>query len=148
MIESRNNGEYHRADPAYRKQMKVWLAVTVIVGSVCLVALNIWLNHLATTLGASDPGAMQTWLQRVLAGICLLLAAGSAGFAIWVYRLAKLTRQERRWPPSQMSTTQDVRIRYLTSADALVSQFMAGVFALALFALVMAGWAIWLLRSA
>ena len=99
-------------------------------------------------MGISDPYRMQVWLQRVLAGICLLLAAGSGGFATWMYRVAKQTRLERRWPPSQMRTTQDVRIRYLTSADALVSQLMAVTITLAVFSVIVAAWAAWLLWRA
>jgi hypothetical protein len=77
-----------------------------------------------------------------------VLAAAGGAFAIWIYRMAKQTRLERRWPPAQMRTTQDVRIRYLTSADALVSQLMAVAVALAVFTVAITAWAAWLLWQA
>lgn len=144
MSEPRNNGEFHRADPAYRKQLQVWLTVLVIAGAVGLVALQHWLARLNATLGASDPYSMQVWLQRLLAGICLMLAASGGGFAFWLFRMAKESRRERRWPPSRMRTSQDVRIRYLTSADALVSQLTALAAVLALISFALAAWAFWL----
>lgn len=148
MTESRHSGEYHHADPAYRRLMTTWLVISVVVGGIFLIALQQWLSHLSATLGASDPYRMLVWLQRILAGICLLLAASGGGFALWIYRTAKQTRLERRWPPSAMRTTRDVRIRYLTSADALVSQLMVLAFALTLFSVIVVAFAIWLLRAA
>jgi len=148
MTESRHSGEFHHADPAYRKQMMIWLVLSVVVGAIFLFALQQWLSHLFATVGASDPYRMMIWLQRILAGLCLLLAAAGAGFALWIYRIAKLTRLERRWPPSGMRTARDVRIRYLTSADALVSQLMAVAIGLTLFSVAVALFAAWLMRAA
>jgi hypothetical protein len=144
MTEPRRSGEFHQADPAYRKRMMVCLAITVIVGAVGLVALQFWLSHLRADIGASDPYLLQEWLQRILAGICLMLAAAGGGFAVWIYRMARQTRLERRWPPSQMRTAQDVRIRYLTSADALVSQLIAVAWGLMLLSAIIGLWAAWL----
>jgi hypothetical protein len=148
MTEPRHSGEYHHADPAYRKQMMTWLWLSVVVGAIFLLALHQWLGHLSATIGAADPYRMLVWLQRILAGICLLLAASGGGFAVWIYRAAKQARLERRWPPSAMRTARDVRIRYLTSADALVSQLMAVALTLTLFSVAVAGFAAWLLRPA
>jgi hypothetical protein len=146
MTESRHSGEFHHADPAYRKQMMTWLVVCVIVGAILLFALQQWLSHLSATIGATDPYRMLVWLQRILAGLCLLLAAAGGGFAVWIYRAGKQARLERRWPPNAMRTAKDVRIRYLTSADALVSQLMAVAVGLVVFSVLVAGYAVWLLR--
>ena len=146
MTEPRHSGEYHHADPAYRKQMLALLAACVVIGGISLFALQQWLNHLSATVGGSDPYLMLVWLQRILAGVCLLLAAIGIGFAIYVHRIGKQVRLERRWPPSTMRTTRDVRIRYLTSADALGSQLTVLVVALVLFSLVLIGYGFWLLR--
>jgi hypothetical protein len=148
MTESRHSGEYHHADPAYRKLMMVWLAMSVIIGAAFLFALQLWLGHLSATVGATDPDRLLVSLQRLLAGICLLLAAATGGLAAWIYRVAKQTRLERRWPPIAMRTTKDVRIRYLTSADTLVSQLMATTIGLGLFSALLAVFALWLLRPA
>ena len=43
-----------------------------------------------------------------------------------------------------MRTSADVRIRYLTSADSLVSQLKATSIALALVAVLLCAWALWL----
>jgi hypothetical protein len=80
--------------------------------------------------------------------LCIALGVASAVFALWLFRLAARTRAERRWPPSAMRTSADMRIRYLTSADSLVVQMKAGAFALALAAAGMLGWGVWLLRTA
>jgi len=120
----------------------------VIAGAIFLFALQQWLGHLFATVGAGDPYRMMVWLQRILAGLCLLLAAAGAGFAFWIYRVAKQARLERRWPPGAMRTARDVRIRYLTSADALVSQLMAVAIGLTLFSVAVAVFAVWLMRAA
>ena len=43
-----------------------------------------------------------------------------------------------------MRTSADVRIRYLTSADTLVTQLKAAALALGILALALCAWAIWL----
>ena len=137
-------GEFHRADPQYRRQMQWLLLALVLGGLVAIVLLHFWLGR----LGASgDFIAYGVWLNRLLAGLCLLLGAAIAGFASWIYRIAVSTQRERRWPPSSMRTSADVRIRYLTSADALVSQFKASAAALGLLAAGLFAWAIWLFTS-
>ena len=35
------NGEFHRADPAYRRQMQVFLVLTLVLGILALVGLII-----------------------------------------------------------------------------------------------------------
>ena len=47
-----------------------------------------------------------------------------------------------------MRTSADVRIRYLTSADSLVTQLKATALALGILALLLCAWAIWLFWSA
>ena len=117
--------------------------VLVVVALFGLGAVA-WLHHwLGGVRGAGDE--LQQ-LGRALGGLSLALALVSLAFGIWLYRLALATRAERRWPPSSMRTSADVRIRYLTSADALVTQMKAGAFGLALIAVLLAGWGIWLLR--
>jgi len=145
MNQSRPQGEYHRADPAYRRQMIGWLAFTVAAGAVTLYALNRWLHALQSGMGMDAGVTLETWLHRLLGGTCLLLAAAAAAFGLWLRRVAAQTQRERRWPPSGMRTSQDVRIRYLTSADALVAQLNAGGAALLLLAAVLVAWGGWLL---
>src|SRR5687768_3562640 len=147
MSDPTRNGEFHRADPAYRRQMKVVLALTVVVGLVAVVALHFWLAELATRVSSGGLFGYEAWLHRLLAGLCLVLAATAAGFAQWLYRMATASKGERRWPPSSMRTSADIRIRYLTSADSLISQLKAGAFALFLLALALTAWAIWLFSS-
>lgn len=137
-------GEFHRADPAYRRQMQIVLALTVVFGAAALAALHWWLGRLGAQAGAGDLEIYETWLHRLLAGLCLVLAAAAAGFGQWLYRTARATGKERRWPPTAMRTSSDVRIRWLTSADALVTQLRGGAFALFALAIVLAGWSAWL----
>ena len=125
--------------------MQLALAATVVVGIGALVALHFWLGGLRADAG--DVGAYQQALARVLAVVILVLAFFAAVFAAWLFRLAAATRAERRWPPSAMRTSSDVRIRYLTSADALVTQMKGGALALGLLALGLAAWGAWLLRA-
>jgi hypothetical protein len=147
MSDPTHNGEFHRADPAYRRQMKLALAVTVVLGLLALAALHYWLSQLDTRLSSGDLFGYEAGLHRVLGGLCLVLAAASAGFGFWLYQMATATKGERRWPPSSMRTSADVRIRYLTSADSLVSQLKAGALGLFLLAAALAGWACWLFWS-
>lgn len=144
MQDQDRQGEFHRADPAYRRQMQVVLLLTVVAGALALVALQWWLRRLGAHAGTGDLANYEMWLHRLLAGLCLVLAAASAGFAQWLYRTARATAQERRWPPSTMRTSADVRIRWLTSADSLVTQLRGGAIALFALAAVLAGWAVWL----
>ena len=134
-------GQFHRADPVFRRQMQ-WILVALLAGgAVALVLLHLWLVRLGSS---GDFIAYGTWLNRLLAGLCLLLGAAIAGFAAWLYRAALSSQAERRWPPSGMRTSGDVRIRYLTSADALVFQFKAAAAALAFIAAGLFTWAAWL----
>ena len=137
-----NTGEIHRADPGYRRMMWRWFAVAVVGGVVALVSLNLWMESMR---GSADFFA---WLQRVLAGVCLLFAALAAASGLWLRGLAAATARDRRWPPTAMRTSQDVRVRYLTSADALVAQFRAGAWGLFAAAAALAAWAAWLLLQA
>ncbi len=147
MHDQDRQGEFHRADPAYRRQMQLALALTIVLGTVALLALRWWLARLGAHAGTGDLETYETWLHRLLAGLCLVLAAAAAGFGQWLYRTARATAQERRWPPTAMRTSSDVRIRWLTSADALVTQLRGGAFALFALAIVLAGWSVWLFRS-
>ena len=125
--------------------MQLVLAATVLAGAGALVALQMWLDGLRTHGG--DIAAYQRALAEVLAGVTFVFAFFAAVFAVWLFRLAAATRAERRWPPTSMRTSSDVRIRYLTSADALVTQMKGGAIGLALLALGLAAWGAWLLRS-
>ena len=146
MSDQFSKGEFHRADPAYRRQMKILLAATVVIGLLFLVALHFWLAKLDASAAGGDVFGYERWLHRLLGGLCMMLALASAGFAMWLFRISAATRTERRWPPSSLRTSADVRIRYLTSADSLVTQMRACAFALSLLALGLGGWAIWLFR--
>ena len=128
--------------------MQFWLAVTCVVGVLALVGLHLWLRRLGAAAAHGDISTYQAWLNRLLAGLCLLLAATAAGFGQWLYRMARDSKRERRWPPASMRTSADVRIRYLTSADSLVVQLKAAALALAALAVMLAAWGVWLLKSA
>ena len=147
MKDHRNSGEYHRADPAYRRQVLVVLVLAVLVALGALVGLQMWLSKLGAAAAGGDSRAYEEALRTALAVLCFVLAGGAAGFAGWLFHLARATRAERRWPPSNMRTSADVRIRYLTSADSLVAQMQAGALGLVLLALALAGWGGWLLRA-
>jgi hypothetical protein len=144
MMEHRNTGEFHKADPAWRRRMQGLLVLSVLAGIALLGFLQWWLARSAHG-GAED---MARALYTALGALCLLLGLVSAVFATWLFRLAAATRAERRWPPSHMRTSADVRIRYLTSADSLVVQMKAGAFALSLAALGLLGYGLFLLRAA
>jgi hypothetical protein len=141
--EQRSNGEFHRADPGWRKRMQWLLALTVILGVGALFGLRMWLARFEGSDGVANARA----LVQVLAVLCIALGIVAGAFSAWLFRIASATRAERRWPPASMRTSADVRIRYLTSADALVTQMKAGALALALAALGLAAWGAWLLRS-
>jgi hypothetical protein len=141
MKDQRNTGEYHKADPAWRRRMQVLLVLSLAAGLGLLGLLHWWLAR-----NAHAPDPMRS-LYIGLGAVCLLLGLVAAVFAIWLYRLAAATRAERRWPPSHMRTSADVRIRYLTSADSLVAQMKAGVFVLCLAALGLLGYGAFLLRA-
>jgi hypothetical protein len=144
MKDQRNTGEYHKADPAWRRRMQVLLVSCAVVGIGLLAFLQWWLARIAR----SGADGMERSLHSGLGVLCLLLGLVAAVFATWLFRLARATRAERRWPPSHMRTSADVRIRYLTSADSLVVQMKAGAFALGLAALALVGYGAWLLRVA
>ena len=137
-------GEFHRADPAYRRQMQVVLIAVVAAGLLVLYGLQLWLRNLSAGAAHGDLFTYQAWLNRLLAGLALLLAVAATGFSQWLYRMARAAADERRWPPSSMRTSSDVRIRYLTSADALVGQVRGTAVALGVLGAILAGWAIWL----
>lgn len=122
------------------------LLVMVVLGIAGLFGLSYWLERMHA-LAAGNVVAYQKSLAHALAALCFVLAVVALCFAAWMFRMAAATRADRRWPPTSMRTSSDIRIRYLTSADALVSQMKAGAFALVIAGLALAGWALWLLRS-
>jgi hypothetical protein len=144
MSQPRQEGEIHRADPAYKRQMWAWFAFTVVAGAVVLFALDRWLDALRAGMAADQGVTFGLWLQRITAGLCVMFAVAAAVFGLWLRRLAEATRRERRWPPSSMRTSSDIRVRYLTSADALVLQFRVGAAILFVLATLLLAWAAWL----
>jgi len=142
------NGEFHRADPAWRRRMQLLLAFCIVAGVGALLLLWYWLSGLATSGAAESPGGFDRPLQQALAGVCIGLGLASAAFSWWLFHLASATHAEKRWPPASMRTSSDMRIRYLSSADRLVSQMKAGAFGLALLGAGLIGWGSWLLIHA
>ena len=125
MKEQRNNNEYHRADPGYRRRMQILLVLVLAAGAGGLFLLHRWLSGLPAIVAGGNLFAYERALHWALGGVSLLLGATAAAFAAWLFRLAAATKVERRWPPTTMRTSADVRIRYLTSADAMVAQMKA-----------------------
>jgi hypothetical protein len=143
--DQRHNGEFHRADPAWRRRMQGVLAVSALLGLAAIAALYVWLSRMDARLSAGDLFAYVRALNQIMAGVCIAIGLAAAAFAAWMFRLAAATRAERRWPPSTMRTSADMQIRYLTSADALVTQMRAGAFVLAVLAIGLLAWGAWLL---
>ena len=148
MKDHRGSGEYHKADPAYRRRMQWLLAAVVVFGIAGLVLLQAWLKSMGARMEQGDLFGFERSLHQVLGVLCIVLGVTGAAFAVWLFKLAAATRAERRWPPSNMRTSADVRIRYLTSADSLVAQMKGGAIGLALIVLCLLGWGGWLLGSA
>jgi len=144
MTDQRNSGEYHKADPGWRRRMQAVLVALVVAGIGLLGFLQWWQARIART-GADG---MVRALHSGLGVLCIALGLVAAAFCAWLFRIAAATRAERRWPPSNMRTSADVRIRYLTSADSLVVQMKAGAYALGVAALALVGYGAWLLRAA
>jgi hypothetical protein len=142
------NGEIHRADPAWRRRMQVLLALCVVGCAGALFALWHWLSGLAAAGAGDSAGGFDRPLAQALGAVCIGLGLASAGFALWMFRLASATHAEKRWPPSSMRTSADMRIRYLSSADRLVTQMKAGALGLALLGAGLLGWGAWLLLHA
>jgi ABC-type cobalamin transport system permease subunit len=111
---------------------------------VALIGLQVWLQRLGAGAQNGNLFVYEIWLHRLLGALCLLLGVTAGGFAFWLRGMALASRSERRWPPTSMRTSADVRIRYLTSADTLVSQLLATAIALGLVAAALCGWAFWL----
>jgi hypothetical protein len=147
MNQPRQEGEIHRADPAYRRQMWAWFAFAVVVGAIALFALQYWLAAMRASSGADGGLAFGHWLHRLLAVLCALVGIAAVALGAWLRRVAEATRRDRRWPPNAMRTSSDVRVRYLTAADALVTQFRVAGLVLFVAAAGFLAWAVWLLRS-
>ncbi|HEX5755744.1 MAG TPA: hypothetical protein VFY12_05270 [Arenimonas sp.] len=136
--------EVHRADPALRRQMLVWLAVCVIVGGAGLWGLQAWLDELARTVGNEQPAMLETWLRRMLAGASLLVASGCGGLALWLHNLSESTETERRWPPVALRTSQDIPVKRDAAALAMARQFRLSAVLLGLFTVAVLLWTLWL----
>jgi hypothetical protein len=148
MKDQRSSAEYHKADPAYRRRMLIVLVATLVLGAIGLVYLHLWLERMGARMSQGDLFGFEHSLHQVLGVLCILLGLAGATFAVWLFRLAAATHAERRWPPSHMRTSADVRIRYLTSADSLVSQMKGGAIGLTLIVLCLLAWGGWLLATA
>lgn len=148
MSGQRNTGEFHRADPGYRRRMQVFLVIIAVAGTLGLLALHFWLRRMGASLSTGNMIGYETGLHRLLAAVCSLLGVASAGFGYWMFRIAAASKAERRWPPTLMKTSADLRIRYLTSADSLVLQLRIAASVLLALAVILIGWAAWLLFAA
>ena len=69
MKDLRNTGEYHKADPGWRRRMQVLLAVVVAAGIALLAFLQLWLARIARA-GSVDG---QRALHQGLGAVCLVL---------------------------------------------------------------------------
>jgi hypothetical protein len=147
MTEQRSNGEFHRADPAHRRKMQILLAVVVVLGLAALVAANLWLMHAGRHLTTVDQFVFRSALHTMVAVPSLLLGLSGAFVAAWLFRLARDTFAERRWPPSGTRTSADVRIRYLTAADSMAVQVRAGAIVMAVVSTGLLAFFAWLLWS-
>lgn len=137
----------HKADPAYRRTMLVWLLVSTVVGACLLLGLHVWLRHLESTVGRTDVDLYYHWLSRTLAGVALMFAAAAFAAGIRLRQLAAASLRDRRWPPLDFRSGSDIRIRYLTSADAFIGNLQLGAYALFALAAALALWAAWLAQG-
>ncbi|MEO8160384.1 MAG: hypothetical protein ABI588_03115 [Arenimonas sp.] len=147
MSEQSNNGEFHPADPAYRRRIQLLLALVLVLVVVELVAVNTWLMHAARHLTTTEQFADRHALHYLLAVPSLLLGVFGALVAARMFRLARDTFAARRWPPNGTRSSVDVRIRYLTAAESIAVQVRAGAIALAVLSAGLLAFFAWLLWS-
>ncbi len=140
MTEQRHDGEFHKADPVYRRRTQVWLLVVALLGVGAVAALHWWLSLLDARFGAGNLGGHIRALHQALGALCVAFGLVAAALAIWLFRIAAATRAERRWPPASMRTSLDVRIRYLTAADSMATRMKGAAAALLLLALGAFAW--------
>lgn len=145
--QARHDPMMHKADPAYRRILLVWLLGSALVGACLLLGLHAWLRHLETTVGRTDVDLYYHWLSRTLAGVALMFAAASLAAGIRLQRLAAASLRDRRWPPLDFRSGSDIRIRYLTSADAFIGNLKLGAYGLFALAAALALWAAWLAQG-
>ena len=125
-----------------------WFFFTLAAGAIVLFALDRWLDALRAGAAGDQGYALSLWLQRLTSGLCVVFAIAALAFGVWLRRLATATQRDRRWPPTAMRTSSDIRVRYLTSADALVTQFRAGATILFVLAALLLAWGAWLALGA
>ena len=138
------NDAVHRADPALRRQLLIVLAVSVPVAALALWGLQQWLEHLARTVGAQDPEHLALWLRRLMGGACFLVAGSLGAGAFWLQGLAADVESERRWPPRELRSSQDIAVLRGDAAAAMVRQLRIAATGLGLLATAIGLWALWL----
>ena len=137
------HGEIHRADPTYRRQLQISLAVCVGASLVGLVALHFWLQDLSSSIGHENPGLLELWLRRLISALGLMMSISAAAFAVWLRRIGLQASAGKRWPPADLRTAKDVPVRYLGAAEAMAQQLQLAAAVLFVFAALVAAWAIW-----
>lgn len=100
--------EIQPADPRLRRVTAIVLTLAVFAAALAVFLFQHWLRRQAATQPADVLIAqLRHWIGVAMtaSGLCLLLLAGYAA------RLARMTLEQRRWPPQRLRVLRDTPIR-------------------------------------
>lgn len=137
--------EIHQADKGYRRRSTWALMGVLLLLTVLLWHLNAWLQGLDVQLSGADPASAKRWLRALMATLGFALAIPAAALGASLYRLARASRLQGRFPPQEFKTLRDVRV--LRDAPALQWARRVEISGSVAFCLagVLASWAVWVL---
>lgn len=137
--------EIHHADKGYRRRSAWTLIGVLLLLAILLWHLNAWLQGLDVQLSNSDPASAKHWLRALMAALGFALAIPAAALGASLYRLARSSRLQGRFPPREFKTLRDVRVlRDATARQWARRVEVSGTVAFGL-ASVLVGWALWVL---
>lgn len=105
------NPPIHRADPAYRRAVRLALLASIVAGLALSLALYRWLDGLFEPGAMTSPDSLLVSLRLLLLGVCLSLALPLLGLAGWLHQQAGRISTQRRYPLPDTRTLTDMPVR-------------------------------------
>ncbi|PKM05748.1 MAG: hypothetical protein CVV17_02945 [Gammaproteobacteria bacterium HGW-Gammaproteobacteria-7] len=137
------NPSTHRADPGYRRAVRIALVASIVLGAALSLGLYYWLDSLFAPGGETPPETLLVSLRLLLVGLCLMLALPLLALAGWLHRQAIRISAQRRYPLPDTRTLTDMPVREGEAALAQAKTHVRLAWLCVALAAALMLWAVW-----